>query len=364
MWELFFTRPDAATALEDEMVQKILPRYVKVVNDELPANFQILKKAELKLTKNLNDQQLWKIHDKLMKTFYALKKKLDNRKLQMDDLETPHSSLLDLKIHLVRKIMTSCELCEWKCGVDRMKGELGFCKVGNECLISSEFMHPAEESYYTPSHTIFFWSCNMNCVFCQNYTISNRLESGISVTPKQLAEAIERRRVNGSRNVNLVGGEPTMHLLCILETLKHCNVNVPTIWNSNFFMSEKTMKILDGVVDVYLSDFKYGNDSCARKLTKLQKYWDVVTRNHLIAAKQTELTIRHLVLPNHVECCSFPVLEWIAKNIKEKCIVNAMEQYYPCFKSAEYPEINRRLTKEEFKKVLRKAKELGINIKS
>ena len=143
-----------------------------------------------------------------------------------------------------------------------------------------------------------------------------------------------------------------MHLLCILEALKYCNINVPTLWNSNFFMSEKTMKILDGVVDVYLSDFKYGNDSCARRLTKVKKYWDVVTRNHIIAVKQGEVTIRHLVLPNHIECCSFPILEWVAKNIKDKCIVNIMDQYYPCFKAIEYPEINRGLTRGEYQSVL------------
>ena len=362
MWELFFLRPDAVTALEDETVQKILPRYIKVVRDELPANFQILKKIEFKPKKNLTNQQLWKIHDELMKDFYILKKKLDEFKVEIDDLKTPRFSLLDLKIHLVKEIMKSCELCEWKCGVNRLKGELGFCKVGNECIISSEHIHYGEESYYVPSFTIFYWSCTFSCQYCQNYTISQRLEPGIVVTSEHLAKRIETRREEGCRNVNFVGGSPTPHILWILQTLKHCRVNIPTLWNSNMYMSEKSMKILGGIVDVYLTDLKYGNSRCGLRLSKVPKYWEVVTRNHLIAMRQTEMTIRHLILPNHVECCSFPILEWIAENIKDKCIVNVMDQYYPCFKAIEYPDINRRITREEYQRVLEKARELELNV--
>ena len=364
MWELFFLRSDALTALEDEMVRKVLPRYVGILKENLMPNFQILKRVEFEPRKNMSLEDMWDIHSSLMEEFYDLRNKLDESKVMLEDTRQPHFSLLDLKIHIAREIMHSCELCEWKCRVDRMKGELGVCRLGKDCLISSEFMHMGEESYFVPSHTIFFWSCNMGCVFCQNYLISARLEPGIPITPELLARAIEKRRKRGSRNVNFVGGEPTMYLLCILETLKRCDVNVPVLWNSNFFMSEKTMKLLDGVVDVYLSDFKYGNDACARRLTKVQKYWDIVTRNHSIAAKQAEITVRHLVLPNHVECCSFPVLEWISKNIKEKSIVNIMDQYYPCFKAVEYPEINRRVTNEEYERVLKKAEELNLNVKS
>lgn len=361
MWELFFLRPDAVTALEDEMVQSILPRYIKAVNDELPANFQILKKIEFEPKKSLTDQQLWKIHDKLMKDFYDLKKKLDNSKINIDDLKPPRLSLLDLKIQLVKEMMKSCELCERKCRVNRLKGELGDCKVGNDCSISSAFVHIGEEDHIVPSMTVFFMGCNFHCEYCQNWSISQWCESGCPITSRQLAEKIERGRREKCRNVNYVGGSPTPSLLWVLESLKYCNVNIPTIWNSNMYMSEKAMKILDGVVDMFLSDFKYGNDDCALRLSKVQNYFEICSRNHLLAAKRAEITLRHLILPNHVECCSKPILEWVAKNIREKCIVNLMDQYHPEYKASEHPDVNRRITSGEFESVIDLAKKLKIN---
>jgi putative pyruvate formate lyase activating enzyme len=181
------------------------------------------------------------------------------------------------------------------------------------------------------------------------------------IKPEELALRIERRRKEGARNVNFVGGEPTPSLLCILKTLKACEINIPVIWNSNFYMSEKTMRILDGIVDMHLSDFKYGNNECGLRLSKAPNYFDVCARNHSIASKITEITIRHLVLPNHVECCTKPILKWIANNIRKKAIVNIMAQYRPEFKAHEYPDINRSVTREEMKEAINYAKKLNIN---
>jgi len=353
-WQLI--RPDAIDALENPLVKKILPRYVKVVKNELPAKFQILKRIPCKKRGNL-----WSLHEEGMKKFYEILKKIDSKKIKLEDLKIPKFSLLDLKIELVKEIMKFCELCERKCGVNRLKGEKGVCKVGNECLISSEFMHMGEEPHITPSHTIFFMGCTFQCQYCQNYTISQWYEHGDKITSEELAAIIEMRREEGARNVNFVGGEPTPSLLWILEALKICKANVPTLWNSNFYMSEKTMKILDGVIDMHLSDFKYGNNECGLRLSKVRKYFDVCARNHKLASRTTEITLRHLILPNHIECCTKPVLKWVAENIREKCIVNIMDQYTPHWKAHEYPEISRRITNEEFEEAVNYAKALGIN---
>ena len=359
--EWYFIRPDCLHALEDPKVKKILPRYVKVVKDELPAKFQIAKRIVFDFDESLSKKELWEEHDKLMKKFYEIEEVCDKKKIDLKEVKIPRYSLLDLKIMLAKEIMEKCELCERKCHVRRLKGEKGKCKVGKECLISSETIHLGEEAHITPSHTVFFMGCNFNCSYCQNWTISQWFESGYLITPKELAKIMEKRRKQGCRNVNFVGGEPTPNLLNILESLKYCNANVPVVWNSNFYMSEKTMKILDGIVDLYLPDFKYGNDECALRLSKVKNYFEVVSRNHLIAANQAELTVRHLILPNHVECCSKPVLEWIAKNIKDKCIVNIMNQYRPEFKAFEHIDINRSITQEEFKEVVDYAKKLDLN---
>jgi putative pyruvate formate lyase activating enzyme len=264
--------------------------------------------------------------------------------------------LIDKKIKKAFKILKRCELCERRCKVNRYV-DIGYCRLPAKMLVSSYFVHLGEEPFFVPSFTIFFYSCNFSCVFCQNYSISQRLEKAIEMKEKELAKIIDMHSY--CKNINLVGGEPTPHLPFILKTLKYVNANLPVIWNSNFYMSKETMEILKDVVDVYLSDFKYGNNECAKKLSNVENYFEIVKRNHLIAKKQGEIVIRHLVMPNHVECCSMPVLEWIAKNCK-KAIVNIMDQYRPEFRAFEYG-IGRKISKEEFKKVIDYAKDLGLN---
>jgi len=264
--------------------------------------------------------------------------------------------ILDKKIKEAFRILKRCRLCERKCNVDRYK-TLGFCQLPAKMLVSSYFVHLGEEPFFVPSFTIFFYGCNFGCVFCQNYTISQRLEKAIEMKERELAKIIDKHSY--CKNVNFVGGEPTPYLPFILKTLKYIKADLPIVWNSNFYMSEEAMNLLKDVVDVYLSDFKYGNDECAKRLSNVDNYLEIVKRNHLIALKNGELVIRHLVMPNHIDCCSKPVLEWIAKNCK-KAIVNIMDQYRPEFRAFEY-EISRRITKEEFEEVISYAKKLRVN---
>ncbi|MCS7134361.1 MAG: radical SAM protein [Candidatus Pacearchaeota archaeon] len=266
--------------------------------------------------------------------------------------------ILKRKINQAKKILESCELCERKCHVNRYKEE-GWCRVKDKLLVSSYFTHYGEEYFFVPSFTVFFWSCTFSCQFCQNWSISHRFEEPQTMKPKELASIIDEH--NYCKNINFVGGEPTPYLPFILETLRYVKSNIPIIWNSNFFMSLKSMKILKGIIDVYLSDFKYGNDECAKRLSKVDNYTAIIKRNHLLAAKNAELVIRHLILPGHVECCSKPILDWIAKNIKDKCIVNLMDQYRPEFYAYKFKELNRTINISEFEKVLGYAKELNLN---
>lgn len=355
------TRSYIADALEDKKVKKILPRYVKVVKDELPPNFQIAKRIVFDFEKHISIKQAWAEHDKLMKKFYGAKMMIDRKKLKLGDLEVPRFSLLDLKILLVKEILKECELCERKCRVNRLEGERGVCKVSDKSLISSMFMHMGEEPHISPSHTIFFMGCNFHCQYCQNWTISQQYETGTEIPPETIAQSIREMKERGARNVNWVGGSPTPNLLFILESLKMCGANQANVWNSNFYMSEKCMQLLDGVVDMYLSDFKYGNNACAERLSKVSGYFDICSRNHLFATKQAEITIRHLVLPNHIECCTEPLLKWIAKNLRKQAIVNLMDQYRPEFKAMEHNDINRRLERGEFQETVNYAKRLKLN---
>ncbi len=290
-----------------------------------------------------------------LKSYYEI---LENKK-RAKYLEADIKGL----INQAQQILESCHLCERNCRANRIKNELGECRVPNKCLISAEFLHYGEESFFIPSHTIFFMGCSFHCQYCQNWTISQWAESGHETEPKVLARIIEKRHASGSRNINFVGGEPTPYILQILYTLEEMQkigINVPIIWNSNFYMSTGTMDILKDIIDVYLPDFKYGNDECAKRLSKVPNYMEIVTRNLKLATINGEMVIRHLILPNHVKCCSYPLLEWISKNLGRKVIINIMDQYIPHYKACEHEDINRKITKEEFDKVIKKAKDLNL----
>jgi len=289
-----------------------------------------------------------------------LKKALPRYLKILEGKEKPKFKLnkIDEKIKKSFSVLENCELCERKCHVNRNE-KLGFCKVGNKMWISSFFDHMGEEYFFVPSFTIFFMSCTFSCQFCQNWTISQRAEEGEFVKEEEMARVIDKH--SHCKNVNFVGGDPTPQLPFILKTLKYVKSDIPVVWNSNFYMSEKSMSLLKGLVDVYLPDFKYGNDKCALRLSKVPNYFEVVKRNHLMAFEDAEVCIRHLVLPNHIECCSKPILEFIKDNFKDKVIVNIMNQYRSEYKADEYEEINRSLREDEFNEVVAYAKKLKLN---
>ena len=270
------------------------------------------------------------------------------------------------KTRSASELASPCRLCVRKCGADRKGGGTGVCGV-LESRVSSEFLHYGEEPELVPSHTIFFAGCTFKCVFCQNFDISQAPAHGVSIRPASLADRVVR---GGGINVNWVGGDPTSNLEYILQVmteLKKRDINLAQVWNSNMYMTEEAMAVLDGVIDVYLSDFKYGNDRCARRLSKVDRYFEVVSRNHRLAAGQCEILLRHLVMPGHVECCTKPVLDWVAANIpNERLRVNVMDQYHPDYQVLEekgkYPELGRRPKMQECLEAFEHARKLGLDL--
>jgi putative pyruvate formate lyase activating enzyme len=255
----------------------------------------------------------------------------------------------------VENILCSCHLCEHRCGVNRSE-EAGACGVHQTC-VDSHFLHYGEESILVPSYTIFLSGCNFRCVYCQNWELSQLL-SGLPLPPQLLAECMERNQ-HVAKNVNWVGGDPTPHVLYILRVLAVCEVSLPQIWNSNMYCTPELMDILKSIIDVYLTDFKYGSNECAHRLSGISQYWEVVTRNHEIAGRQGDLIIRHLVLPNHIECCTKPVIDWIADNLPASP-VNIMDQYHPAYKACTFPEIARSASVDEYRKAVTYARRRGV----
>ncbi len=331
-----------------------LSRYLDVAKDRLPSQFMISRSLDVEFNKDSQLDVLWELHEKAIKSY---RERLEEITSLAKLPPIAPSSLLDLKSTIADRILASCHFCERRCGANRKKKEMGYCRCEAVSRYSAEFLHRGEEPELVPSHTIFFTGCNFSCVYCQNWDISTAPQSGIPILPKELARIIALRRAYGSKNVNFV--TPTPHTHIILKTLNELKVNVPVVWNSNMYYSGELARLLEGVVDVYLGDLRYGNDECARKYSKVPDYWSVVTRNFKSAYANGEILLRQLVLPGHLECCTLPIVRWTKENIP-KVRFNLMFQYRPEYRAYEYPEINRSLTPLEMQKALDIVSEAGL----
>lgn len=271
------------------------------------------------------------------------------------------TNLLDTKIKQVEQILKNCELCERKCRINRLQGKLGFCKVATDWHIFGAHTHMGEENELIPSATIFMAGCTMRCIYCQNAPESINPELGVKWSEQEGATWIERKFAEGCKNVNFVGGEPTPYLYNILKCLQLCKADIPVVWNSNAYYSEKTAEVLRDVVDIYLLDFRYFNDNCAKKLSATTNYVATAKRNFLMAKADSELLIRLLIIPNHIECDAKPILKWIAKNLGKSAKVNIMRQYHPAWHANRLSEIDRVLIAEEYESIVQYAIDLGLN---
>ena len=323
-----------------------------MLDEPLPL-FQMAQLISTNADLSASTDDLWQIHDLFTKGGqYG------------DGVVGP--SLLDLKIEIAHRIYQNCHFCERRCLTDRTK-KLGFCGVAGS-KYSSEFLHYGEERELVPSHTIFFTGCTFKCVFCQNWDIARHPKDGVVCDAHALARRIYARSIAGSRNVNWVGGDPTPHISIILKTMRALALleresgvdarllNVPMVFNSNAYYSTEACKLLDGVIDVYLSDFKYGNDACAHRYSNVDNYVRTVTRN-LLASKD-RLMIRHLVMPGHVQCCTEPIVRWVREHAPD-IKFNLMFQYAP-YNVVNFPEMNRYVSDAERRAASNIAK--GLNL--
>lgn len=390
-----------------------LPWYYAVSTNRMPAKYLICKRISCDIdVKGASEVDLWSEHQLKTEVFLDTWRRIRSSELNLADLPMVKNSLVDLSVELVKRMLTHCNFCRWNCNVDRSRGtKHGTCQLESTSRVGSYFHHQGEELIFRGtmgSGTIFFTSCNMRCSFCQNGDISTDKDNGIPVTPQMLALMAWQLRMEGCHNINWVGGEPTIHLHTIIEAISmhddfkspdpkdmkyirsaksdyfeswrknsknafyHDLFNVPQLWNSNFFMTMETMKILRCLMDVWLPDFKFGPGKCALNISRTPWYWETVTNNLKLVHEWNEnMVIRHLIMPNHVECCTKPVLEWIADNMPE-VPVNIMDQYYPdnlCDPRSpkyreSYKEIARVPTNEEIIESYRYAKQLGLNFES
>ena len=267
-----------------------------------------------------------------------------------------------------------CTLCPHKCKIDR-NINIGRCKAGNKIEIGGVSLHKFEEpciSGKSGSGTVFFSKCNLNCVFCQNYEISN-LGNGRKIEIEELSKILLKQQENGAENINLVS--PTIYADKIIEAIeiaKQKGLKLPIIYNTNGYENIETLKKLEGYIDVYLPDLKYYDEELAIKYSNTKDYFNTATEaikemyrqvGYPIFNENGMITkgviIRHLVLPNNIEN-SKKVLKWIYDNLDRRIYVSVMTQYFPTYKAKEFKEINRKLSKLEYNEIEKYIYELGI----
>ncbi|MHA2146751.1 MAG: radical SAM protein [Candidatus Thorarchaeota archaeon] len=361
MWRLI--RPDAKQAWNEPEVIRRLSRYRNIIDQKRTAKYLIAKTQTCETDLDSSSEELWSVHKESSERFTELVKSVDSSGEVPGPVPTLERNFLNLKIELAHRILADCHFCERKCGADRTRDEKGWCKLGSTSRVSSAFLHTGEEAPLVPSGTIFFASCCFGCVFCQNDDISTNPNSGQPAGPEKVASIAEALFEQGALNVNYVGGDPIPNTHTIIASLVHQTSNVTQLWNSNLYCSEETMHLLVDVFDVWLPDFKYGNNECAKRLSGVENYFDVVSRNHLMAYNYGEVIIRHLVMPGHVECCTIPILEWISENMPN-CMVNIMGQYRPAHRVPRekdtFSDIARPVSRQEMDLAFSIADQLGV----
>lgn len=277
-------------------------------------------------------------------------------------------------------MLKNCRVCPHECGVDRASGELGLCRIGRQARVASHGPHFGEESPLVGqngSGTIFFEGCNLLCVFCQNYDISHIDKQGDDapgvVTEKKLASIMLNLQSQGCHNINLVTPSHIVpQFLASLPLAIEKGLQVPIVYNSSGYDSTETLKLLDGIVDIYMPDCKFWTGETSRLYTRAKDYPLVMQKALLEMHRQVGdlvidanglarrgLLVRHLVMPGHLDETR-RVLDFLAKEISTNTYINVMDQYRPCHKAFEFEKINRPLAAEEYEEALAIAKELGL----
>lgn len=232
----------------------------------------------------------------------------------------------------------ACSLCEHRCSVNRRMAEFGPCKAGCEARVFRHRVELGEEVELIPSHLFYLSGCDLRCCFCIAEEKAFNPAIGTELTATFLQEAIAWGRSRGAKNIQWVGGEPTIHLPAILRAMAGCDDLPPVVWKSDFYGTPAAFELLEGIVDVYVADFKFGNDVCAKRLAKVERYVEVISRNLLLAAGQGDLIVRHLLLPGHFECCYRPIVEQLARTMPSVKF-SIRGGYRPRWQAAHYAEM-------------------------
>jgi len=270
-------------------------------------------------------------------------------------------SWLSLKHHLARRLLANCNFCAHLCQVDRSREQLGYCRLGSASPISGSYLHQGEEAPISPTWALFFSGCTMHCVYCHNWRETFHFERQAHLDLPALLAQLQAHQ-GQYQTLSLIGGTPEPHLHTVLELAEAlpAELKIPLVFNHNATLSAAGLLLMEGVIDIYLPDFKHGNDRCAWQLTKIPDYVATVRANLSACLEQgAAILVRHLVLPGHLDCCTLPILEQLARDFAGVA-VNVMFQYRPMYRAESLPGIDRPLQSAEQARVTAWVQELGL----
>lgn len=290
-------------------------------------------------------------------------------------VEACQSGRISEVIDKLYEMLKSCELCPRKCRVNRLNGEKGFCRSIDKLIVSSAGPHFGEEPELVGrygSGTIFLTNCNLGCIFCQNYEISH-LGIGEEVSIEELARMMIRLQNMRCHNINFV--TPTHFTPQIIKAVKvayEYGLRIPLVYNCGGYENVEVIKLLDGIIDIYMPDMKYSDSENSKKYSKADDYFERCKESIKEMHRQVGdlkvgngiaykgLLVRHLVMPNDI-AGSEKILKFLAEEISKDTYVNIMDQYRPCYKAKEHPAINRRIHLSEYNSVIDLAKSFGLH---
>jgi putative pyruvate formate lyase activating enzyme len=272
--------------------------------------------------------------------------------------------------------LSVCDVCAWNCDVDRRAGQVGVCRTGERARVSSYGPHLGEEDPlrgWRGSGTIFFTRCNLKCQFCQNHDIS-QTDSGYEVEPEQLASIMLELQAQGCHNINFVSPSHVVpQIMAALLVAAQAGLRLPLVYNTGGYDSMAMLRLLDGVIDIYMPDMKYADPEIARRYSKIPNYPQVnqaaVREMHRqvgdleinqMGLAVRGLLVRHLVLPENLAGTD-EIVRFLADEISPNTYVNMMDQYRPAYKAHHFPELNRRTTRQEYQTTVEMAHNAGLH---
>lgn len=242
--------------------------------------------------------------------------------------------------------LANCNLCAHECGVNRLAGERGVCHAGATARIFSVQVEVSDELELIPTFAIAFSGCDLRCSFCITGAQSWNPRAGKDADVDDVAIRAARALANGARTIMILGGEPTIHLPSVLDLVSRLPDEARLIWKTNAHGSQVARELLAGLFDVWLADYKFGNDACAQRLAGVSNYTTIVRENLRWAAGDSELIVRHLLMPGHTECCWRPTAEWISSELPG-VKVNLRAGFWPAWQASRHPELCRTLSSGE-----------------